>query len=355
MAQLRNRGSNNWQIGIYLGKDDEGKKITHYETFYGTKPQARAYANKLEVELKEKRNVPKSHSMILDDLFNKFLEYKSNKIERSTYEKYKSQIKKLRDLLGDLYLYEIDMNQVEERLKLLEQEELSTRTIKNYYSTFRSVINWGINKKYLSIDITLGIEPPMVEHKKRNILTRNELKLFIQTAKDYKHYLPLKILALTGMRIGELLGLKWVNVSLEEKKIKIVEAVNSRLRYLKSTKTENSKREIELDAEIIKEFRDHKIKMSKLNKATDNDFVFQSDDCEFLRYQVILKAKDRVLRKAGLHHIRIHDLRHGLGSLMLDKGESITAVAEQLGQVPATTAGNYSHALKKGRIMVDIL
>lgn len=115
------------------------------------------------------------------------------------------------------------------------------------------------------------------------------------------------------------------------------------------------KREIELDDETIIELRNHKIKMSKLNKATDNEFVFQSDDCEFLRYQVILRSKERVLKKAGLHHIRIRDLTHGAGSIMLDKGESITAVAEQLGQVPATTARNYSHALRKGKSIASLI
>ena len=48
MAQLRNRGSNVWQIGIYLGKDDEGNKQTHYETFYGNKTQAKAHGSDLE-------------------------------------------------------------------------------------------------------------------------------------------------------------------------------------------------------------------------------------------------------------------------------------------------------------------
>lgn len=355
MAQLRNRGSNVWQIGIFLGKDDEGKKISHYETFYGTKPQARDYANRLEVSLKDKKNLPKAHSMTFCDLFNKFLEYKLNKIEKSTYLKYEGQLEKLNKLIGDLYLYSTNPEQIEERLLLLKKEKLEPRTIKNYYDMLRNVVNWGSGKKYLSKEIINGIEPPALGHKKRDILNPNELKIFIQTAKEYKHYLPLKILALTGMRIGEVMGLKWESVFLNEKKIKIIEAVNSRIVYDKSTKTENSKRELELDDETIKELRVHKIKMSKQNRASKSDYVFQSDDHKHLRYQVVLRAKERVLKKAGLHHIRIHDLRHGVGSIMLDKGFSITSVAEQLGQVPATTAGNYAHALKKGKSLAGIL
>ena len=76
---------------------------------------------------------------------------------------------------------------------------------------------------------------------------------------------------------------------------------------------------------------------------------------EFLSYEAVYKTKQEVLRKAKLHHIRLHDLRHGVGSLMLDAGSSITTVAEQLGQVPATTAGIYSHSLRRGGTITNLL
>lgn len=347
MAQLRNRGSNVWQIAIYLGKDD-GKKQTHYETFYGTKSQAKVYANDLEKEYKRKKiGSSKATVYTVSDLLEVWLHGVEKGIEKSTFQQYKRQGKKLKALLGDLQLYNLDSVNIAARLEELETEGKSSRTIKNHYTTLVTAINWGADKKYVERDVMAGIKPPKLEHVTRDIFKASELKLFIETAKTYKHYLPLKILALTGLRIGELMGLKWRNVSTDGT-IKIVEAVNSRLRYLKDTKTKNSKRMLMLDSETAQELQEHKRIMTLENKARDNDFVFQSDDGEPLRYQVVLKVKNSVLKKAGLHHIRLHDLRHGAGSLMLDSGESITAVAEQLGQVPATTAGTYSHALRKG-------
>ncbi|AHF07164.1 tyrosine-type recombinase/integrase [Desulfitobacterium metallireducens] len=356
MAQFRNRGSNVWQIGIYLGKDDEGKKQTHYETFYGSKPQAKLYAGKIEAELKKKMNVPKAHDMTMNNLFDDYLKYKETRIELSTYKTYERQIDRLRPLVGNLYLYSVNSEQIRKSLKPLEDDSnLKPRTIKNLYDMLRFVVNWGLSKKYLNDDIVAGLESPMIGHVKRSVLNEDELKLFIKAAKGYKHYLPLKILALTGMRIGELIGLRWENVLLDSNTIKIVEAVNSRTKYLKSTKNKNSKREIELDEEIIQELKEHKKVMVKLSRAKDSDFVFQSDNGKFLGHETIFKTKESVLKKAGLHHIRIHDLRHGVGSILLDHGESITTVAEQLGQVPSTTAGNYSHALKKGHSLAILL
>ena len=355
MSQLRNRGSNVWQVGIYLGKDDDGKKKTHYETFYGTKSQAKLYASKLEVELKQKMNVPKSQELTINNLFDDFLKFKRDKIERSTFEQYERHINKLRDLIGDLYLYGLEFLPIEEGLKRLNETRLSPRTIKNHYTTLKTVMKWGSVRKVVPQNIMVGIQPPKIEHITRNVLNEGQLIKFIETAKTYKHYLPIKLLALTGMRVGEVMGLKWRNIDLGEGRIKIVEAVNSHLKYLKDTKTKNSKREIYFDEEIIGELILYKQKMLETHKITDDDFVFKTDESGILPHHIIFRTKERILKKSGLQHIRIHDLRHGVGSIMLDNGSSITAVAEQLGQVPATTAGNYSHALRSGRSIAHLI
>ena len=354
MAQLRNRGTNVWQIQIYLNKDGEGKKQFHYETFYGTKPQAKLHASKLELEFKSKIGSAKTIVLSVENLLNSWLLDILNQIERSTYEQYQRQAEKLIVLLGDLQLFTLDSVIIAERLSELDNIGLAPRTIKNHYRTLITALNWGAVKKYLSRDVMVGVTPPMIQHVSRNVLNSNELKLFIQIAKLYKHYLPVKILAITGMRIGELMGLKWKNLSCDGR-IKIVEAVNSKSKYLKDTKTQNSKRELQLDTVTTEELNVHKKLMSQNNKAGDNDFVFQSDDGAFLSYEAIYKTKQAVLKKAKIHHIRLHDLRHGVGSLMLDAGSSITTVAEQLGQVPATTAAIYSHSLRRGGTITKLL
>ncbi|AGA67693.1 site-specific recombinase XerD [Desulfitobacterium dichloroeliminans LMG P-21439] len=357
MPTIRQRGKNKYQIEFFLTvrKDGGNKKVRHYETFHGTEAKAREYSYKRQAELKSK-NLPNSCGMTMGELFQRFLQYKKTRIERSTYEKYESHIRKLTELLGHLFIASLDSLQIEEKLLLLDQGNLSARTIKNYYTTLRTITKWGLKKKYLAEDVMDGLEPPMVRHKKRDILNPEELKLFIETAKNYKLYLPLKILAITGMRVGEVMGLKWKSVSFEDSQIKIVEAVSSNSGYLKDTKTQGSKRELRLDTETMAELKEHKLAMAKCNRAKDDDFVFQRETSnDFLGYQNIFRTKNRILKRAGLRNIRIHDLRHGVGSILLDKGASITTVAEQLGQVPATTAGNYSHSLKKGQSILDVL
>ncbi len=331
------------------------KKKCIYETFYGTKPQARVYANKLEIELKSRGTAPKSASMTISDLLNQWLDAVKRRIEKSTFEQYLRNANLLIELLGDLQLYSLTSSQIEERLVHFETQNLSPRTIKNYYRTLGTAMNWAMEKKLVSNDVMFGIKPPRNQHVIRKVFKGTEVIIFLEIAKGYKHYLPLRILALTGMRVGELIGLKWKNTSLEGCKVKIIEAVNSKSRYLKDTKTQNSKREITLDSETIHELRKYKGSMADRGRAEDEDYVFQSEDRGFIKYEAIFKTKERVLKKAGLHHIRIHDLRHGVGSILLDRGVSITGVAEQLGQVPATIASIYGHALRHGCSIVEML
>ncbi len=354
MAQLRNRGSNVWQIVIYLGKDNEGKKQSQSETFYGSKPQAKAYGNDLEKELKRNRMGPsKSVAFTINDLFNKWLTSIKSTISIRTYESYEYQTRRLRPFIGDLQLYTLTNFQLMERLQLLENEKLAIRTIKDFHTTLRTAINWGSVFNLVEKDVLNGVKPPRLERKSRDVFKLNELGVFIVNAKGYKYYLVLRVLALTGMRISEVLGLTWSNVDFDHDKIKITQSADLKHRVSKETKTVNSLRELELDEETMNEFRLEKKK--SIGKCSPDDFVFQGENGKPTKYTAIWKTKEAVLRKARLHHVRIHDLRHGMGSILLDNGIPLTAVAGTLGQVPATTAGVYGHALRRGKSIANLL
>jgi integrase len=359
MAQVRNRGSNVYQIVIFFSKYEK----PYYETFYGTKAQAKIYANTKEGELKAKRkkiNIASSQSITVRELFDMFLEAKldavnKKKMEMGTYVKYKTHLTKLKDVIGCYYAEIVEQELIEEELEFLYELNYSDRNIKNYYDTLRTCVNWGIAKRKISNNFMLGIESPEIGYKKRDVLNPEELKKFIEVAKGYKHYLPVKVIAITGMRVGEVMALKWENILFDEKCIKIIEAINTKYENLKEPKTINGKRILELDDETIEELKQHKQIMLAQNKANDDDFIFQSDHEEFLHYRAINRTKNRVLKKAGLKHIRNHDLRHGMGSIMLDKGCSVTQVAETLGDVPATIMKNYAHALRRGKSIINII
>ncbi|UWG97774.1 site-specific integrase [Dehalobacter sp. DCM] len=342
---VKQRAENSWTIAIYLGRDEQGKKKYYYETFYAkSKKDAEKQEKQLKYELNEKIGSSKALALNVGQLIDKWLNCVKKEVDISTYDTYSRQIKRVRPYVEDLQLYTLTTSLIEDRLGQMDFNDLKPRTIKNYYAILRRVLNWGASRDLVKPNLMREIKSPKVQRTKRKVLNQTQLFLFLRTASTLKHYVPLRILALSGLRVGEVLGLRWNNINLDEGYLKVVEAINSRTRNQKETKTINSERTIKLDLETINLLFQHK---SKVN-PNEYDLVFQSDDGEPLRHQVIFKAKERVLKKANLQHIRIHDLRHGAGSILLDKGNPLIYVAGFLGQNPATTAGIYGHALRIG-------
>lgn len=342
---IKQRAENSWTIAVYLGRDEAGKKKYHYETFYAKhKREAIKYEKEVEQRIKERIGSSKALALNVGQLIDKWLSSIQKDVDIATFDTYSKQAKRIRPLVEDLQLYLLTTLQIEERLNQLWQEDLKPRTIKNCYSILRRVLNWASSRDLVKPNIMKEIKSPKIQRIKRSVLKQDQLMVFLDIAKQYKHYLPIRVLALSGVRVGEVLGLRWYNIDLNNGYFKVVKSVNSRTRNEKETKTANSERTIKLDPETIKLLQQHKNSTCK----DEFDFVFKSSDGEPLRHQVLYKTKKRILKKAGLHSIRLHDLRHGVGSILLDKGNSLTYVAGFLGQNPATTAAVYSHALREG-------
>lgn len=352
MAQIRKRGENSFQIVIYLGRDKDGIKKEHRETFYGTRTQAKKYGDKLEYQLKEKLGA-KNQVMTVGELFDLWLDDIKDTVYERTYDKYSYHVRRLKPIVGDLFLYNLSPLVLKRTLKAGIDTKLSNRTQKDLYTTLKTALNAGATLDLIRVDVMKGVKPPQLKHKERQVLGLNEIKIFLDTAKEYKHYLVLRLLAIVGLRIGEALGLKWQDIDFETNTISIVRSANTKARTLKDTKTSTGHRTLEMDEETMKELRN--LKKSVSENTSLQSLVFQSEDGRPIRYNAIRLTKERVLANSGLPHIRLHDLRHGVGSIMIDNGYSITEVAALLGQKPATTAGTYSHAMRRGKSIAILM
>jgi Site-specific recombinase XerD len=350
MAQIRKRATDVYQISIYVGRDEEGKRKVQYETFYGCKADAKVRADELEIELRRKV-ATKYRMMDVAKLLELWLDDIKDTIYERTYEKYVWHVKRLKPMVGDLQLYELTPIVLKERLKGMQ--ELSERTIKDIYCTLRTALNAAHTWDLVRSDLMRGVKAPKVVRKDRPVFSPNELTIFLKTAQEYKHYLVLRILVLTGMRIGEALGLEWRDIDFQQGLVTIIRAADTKHRKLKDTKTKNSKRVIELDEETMLELSNMRKRLGA--KVNANDLVFQNGDSRPLRYNAVRRTKERVLVKSGLHHIRLHDLRHSVASILIDQGQPMTVVASALGQTPSTTANTYSHALRRGKSIASIL
>ncbi|MGI6450954.1 MAG: hypothetical protein ACOX3R_11990 [Desulfitobacteriia bacterium] len=215
---IRERSKNCWQIQIYLGRKGDGTCDYYYDTFYGNETQAGKYEKRLKKQLKEKVKSASKKLLSVGDLIDKWSNILGKEIEDTTKDTYKRQAKAVRPLVENLMLYELNVEIIEERLKTLDNKIdagiLKVRTVRNYYSILRRILNWGASRDLVQPDLMKDIKPPKISRIKRDVYSQNNLNIFIEAAKEYKHYLPLRILGVGGLRVGEVIGGKWKNLDL---------------------------------------------------------------------------------------------------------------------------------------------
>ncbi|WP_242652562.1 hypothetical protein [Desulfofarcimen acetoxidans] len=195
MAQVRRRGPSKYIISIYLGRDQEGKRIYHNETFYGTPTNAKLRAAELEVELK-KRNGPKVLANInVDKYLDQWLEGINESISERTFEKYSWHVRRLKMIVGHLQLYNLNVLELQQCLQNLN--DIAPRTKRDIYATLKTAMRqalvWGI----ISSDPTVGLRTPKNQRKERQVLNQEELKLLLKAAKGYRYYPVIRLLAVT--------------------------------------------------------------------------------------------------------------------------------------------------------------
>lgn len=356
MARLERKGPNKYLIVIYLGRDAKGKRTYHREAFNGTLPQARLRAAELEAQLK-KRAGPAKLSMTLGQYLDTWLTRIRGTVSERTWETYSWRVRRLKEALGRLPMHNLTAFALQEALAGLHGKA-KPRTLRDMYSTLRTALRQAVAWGLLPSDPTPGLRTPKVPREEKKVLTAQELKKLLEAAKRYKHYLIIRLLALTGMRLGEALGLKWQDVDLEKGTLTVRRAADVRHRKLKETKTSSSERTLLLDAETVALLKAHRKAGGKVHSLAvrRNDLVFAAPDGRPVKESAVRKTLNRALAKAGLPHIRIHDLRHTAGSLLLDAGYSLPTVAAFLGHSsPATTAAVYAHAVRKGVNIAGLL
>jgi integrase len=184
-------------------------------------------------------------------------------------------------------------------------------------------------------------------------LTREELAILLKTFKEHypAHYPFVLTLARTGMRLGEVLGLQWGDVDFNGRFITVRRGISRG--KIETPKNDKSRR-VDMSrhlAETLSELRkQRRVEDFRKGRGEGPEWIFPSATQKPLvashwRSRVFEKA----LAKAGLRKIRIHDLRHGYASMMIQAGESLAYIRDQLGHHSIkVTVDIYGHLAPDG-------
>lgn len=265
----------------------------------------------------------------------------------------------LRPRFASSSLDRIKRNEIKSLINDLIAKDLTRSTIRNAVSILRGIFNHAIEDGLFESNpaanlgrFTRGAKTSDV---KGVALTSEEIEKFLNTAKRIcPEYAPLFLVAArAGLRRGELVSLQWGDIEFgkddHDSNRYILVQHNYVRREHTSTKSRKTRR-VDMSRELRRAFldlRNARLKMKNLVDcaAISTDLVFPSSEGTILdpdnlyhRYFV------PVLTKSGIRKIRLHDLRHSFGSLLIQRGASIVYVKEQMGHSSIqVTVDTYGH------------
>lgn len=273
---------------------------------------------------------------------NLFLEELKYQIKERTYFHYKNLYDRYIVDYFDIDLSVLDSNYLLSKFgEIMEKYSFSlTKTI--YSLTTRSLV-FAYEKGYMKTQIVFNIKLKSKPQKQVECLTKQEqniLENYILVQEKTYHY-GILISLYTGLRLGELLALKWQNVDLKNK-ILYVKATtsnctqNHQLIVIESLpKTNSSIREIPLNSILVKILK--KLK-------SPNTYVLSNKFGAKIDYRGYQMSFTRILRKLKIKHYGFHSLRHTFATRLLESGVDIKTISELMGHSsPTITLNRYVH------------
>ena len=238
---------------------------------------------------------------------------------------------------GQMRLDEITLPHVREFMKALLAKELSPKTVLNAMVVLKEMFKHAVQWGYLDANPAQYAERPRAEDQEMQILTPPEIRRLLDAAAEPVRTLLL-CAVLTGMRRGELLGLRWEDIDLEGHRIFVRRAL-WRGKFV-TPKSRRSRRTIDLAPTL-------RAALAKLPSRFQGGLVFCSPDGEPINPDTFAQRDwARALRRAELRRIRFHDLRHTYASLLIAQGAHPKYIQAQLGHASIqTTLDRYGHLM----------
>lgn len=230
---------------------------------------------------------------------------------------------------------------------------LSPRTVRYIHTIIRKALKDAVRWGRLSRNVADLADPPQRVNKEMRTWTVDELRRFLERVRTDRLYPVWLLAATTGMRKGEVLGLRWVDVDLNASRLAVRQTLIS-IGYrteFSSPKTARGSRSIALDSQTVAALRSWKVCQAQERLAVGQDWmasglVFTNEDGSLIHPDRFHNLFERHVREARLPRIRFHDLRHTHASLALQAGIHPKVVSERLGHASiAITMDTYSHAI----------
>lgn len=288
----------------------------------------------------------------INEITELWKEEKKRYVKKSTYAAYQLLIQNhIKDYFGDLY--EVSEEQVQQFVFKKLDDGLSEKTIKDIIIVLKMILKFGVKNEYLDYVLIEAKFPTKQTNNSLEVFSKSDQKKLMDYLRDnftFKN-LGIFICLSTGMRIGEICGLKWCDIDVNEGVIKIrhtlqriyiIEEGERHTELLLDTpKTANSIRDIPMSTELLRMIK-------SINKIVNENYFVISNDEKPIEPRTYRNYYKKLCKKIDIPELKFHGLRHSFATRCIESKADYKTVSVLLGHSNISTTLNlYVHPNKE--------
>lgn len=355
VTSVKDKKNVRWYPVIELERGTDGKRRQKYLQGFDTKKEANECLTQTLSEWNKN-----GYATIEDQTFGEYmigwLQYKSTQVRPGTLRQYAWLVNyHAIPSLGSMKLTKIRPAHLEDfYAELQAQEGISSRSILHLHRVIHQALDRAVAREQVFRNVAAVVKPPRPEDVEMQVWNEDQLGQFLSHSIHSRYAIAYRVLSATGMRPGELLGLRWQDVDLERGKIMVTRSLSytGKGYAIESPKTAAGKRSIDLPPSVTEALEQHKKKrateriLAGETWSVNEDLVICTSVGTPVLQHNLRSLFLRLSRLAGLPRIRLYDLRHTHATILLAHGVHPKIVQERLGHSDITvTLNTYSHVI----------
>lgn len=358
-GSIYQRRNGRWVAQIRI----DGKRIA--KTFH-TQKECQAWIRQMRDQIETGLNWTGS-KISVGDYLNQWLQDIEGSIKPKTVRQYEGIVRNhLKPYLGKIRLQELQPYQIQQTYSKLKDQGHSQRNIQLVHGVIRRALGMAERQGLIGRNPVKAVLPPKVVAKEMKFLTDNQARQLLISAQGDRYETLYHLAITTGLRQGELIGLKWIDVDWAANTINVRRQLQPKRGggySFEEPKTKAGKRIVQLGEGSMRLLAKHRKSqdVERLSEGwQDHGMIFPSRVGTPTGQRNLYRYFKRLLQKAGLPDIRFHDLRHTAATLMLMNGIPLIVVSRRLGHSkPSVTLDIYGHYLpgmqEQAAILMDEL
>jgi integrase len=352
MPVYRDDEQKTWFYVFNFYDENTGKRKQKRKRGFSTKKEATDELRKLEVQHNEGTYI-ETKNILFKQYLTDWLSIKKISLSNHTFSLYERSIKNhIAPSLGNIILSKMKPQHIQKFILAMHEEGLADSTIKRTFNIVNVCLNDAVKLGDIVSNPASKIEKPKVLPKEMQIWSVDQIQHFLNCSKTHRLYCIFHLAIMTGLRKGEILGLRWKDVDFEKQVLYVNQTLEHDGKTIKKgAKTKSSIRSVTISPSTKQVLLNHK-RNQELEKElfdsgyNDLDLVICAENGQPYHPRNLTRTFLSLTNKANLPHIRFHDLRHTHAALMIAQNEPMKLIAERLGHSKiSTTIDTYGHLL----------